>query len=545
MAADRRDNLGPDLSAYLDGELPEERAREIERLLAEQPEYREQLEQLRAVSDQLSRLPRHRAPDELTAAMRRHAERRQLLDEAPRPRSGRVLRLFVRLTAVAAAVALCVLVGYRISDREQSQPAVQLAERHPPEAKSMAAGRHAEPEVSRLDAVESPASVAATSGKKVVLSNEERMRLQSLGYIGGVSDDADESSLAMADVAAASPAGPAGMIEEPESIVVAGEPTELRPIVVSQYGYPPDVDVQIAPANAEQYAAARAILVQAGWQPDEPSRGGAAIGGFSGPKSAEMVPVQLVRKADANEVATLITKLEHNAPATLHYDLKGASADVLRKLEATPTEAGGAQDAWASREMLSVTLQPAAVPADAEDAARSRVAGVGGMHGEEQTASAEAEQAGEKEQRESPTSRRSREKQIARRPKADESAEMSRAGGAGGRRGVAGGAGAPASRSQTRAPRDKLRRIEGEEQPAYMGIPMPETEAAAEQKDEGTKAAAAPPPRGHEVVKTIVDGLKRFARALPPAKNITLRVTLLPPSAATTTQPADSPATQP
>ena len=40
MATSRLDNLGPDLSAYLDGELPAERAREIEWLLTESPEAR-------------------------------------------------------------------------------------------------------------------------------------------------------------------------------------------------------------------------------------------------------------------------------------------------------------------------------------------------------------------------------------------------------------------------------------------------------------------------------------------------------------------------
>jgi anti-sigma factor RsiW len=90
------DNLGEDLSAYIDGELSPERTQEIERLLVERPEVRAEVEALRAVSQQLGRLPRKLAPQEVGAVVRRAAEgpgRRASADAG-----GRTLRLFVRIS---------------------------------------------------------------------------------------------------------------------------------------------------------------------------------------------------------------------------------------------------------------------------------------------------------------------------------------------------------------------------------------------------------------------------------------------------------------
>lgn len=126
MTPGKPDKYGDDLSAYLDGELPEDKARQVERWLAESDECRQTLEQLRQVSDQLGSLPRYRAPDQLTSAMRLAAERKALLEERRTATGGRALRICLRLTAAAAVMAACVLAGWQAGRR--AQPPVFIPE---------------------------------------------------------------------------------------------------------------------------------------------------------------------------------------------------------------------------------------------------------------------------------------------------------------------------------------------------------------------------------------------------------------------------------
>ena len=71
------------LSAYLDGELSEgERAR-VEQLLAEQPEARQLLDELRALSGGFEALPRHRLEADFASRVLRAAERELLAEDSP------------------------------------------------------------------------------------------------------------------------------------------------------------------------------------------------------------------------------------------------------------------------------------------------------------------------------------------------------------------------------------------------------------------------------------------------------------------------------
>ncbi len=99
-----------DLSAYLDGELPPERRAEIDALLKTSDAARRQLNELRAAADAVADLPRAQAPDALVATMRTHAERSALLGTARKGLPKGVIWLS-RLTATAAVIAGCVLVG--------------------------------------------------------------------------------------------------------------------------------------------------------------------------------------------------------------------------------------------------------------------------------------------------------------------------------------------------------------------------------------------------------------------------------------------------
>jgi hypothetical protein len=78
-------DLGPDdelLSAYLDGELPADERQRVERLLADQPESRQLLDELRALGGTLAVLPRHRLESDFAARVLRAAERTMLSGDA-------------------------------------------------------------------------------------------------------------------------------------------------------------------------------------------------------------------------------------------------------------------------------------------------------------------------------------------------------------------------------------------------------------------------------------------------------------------------------
>lgn len=99
------------LSAYLDGECsPQERA-EVERRLENSPEFRAELNGLRAVSGLLQELPPLELPTEFAATVMQTAERRMLLPERTvTPRRTTRSKKYVVGSLVASAAAIVVLV---------------------------------------------------------------------------------------------------------------------------------------------------------------------------------------------------------------------------------------------------------------------------------------------------------------------------------------------------------------------------------------------------------------------------------------------------
>ncbi|HVW39278.1 MAG TPA: zf-HC2 domain-containing protein [Pirellulales bacterium] len=71
------------LSAYLDGELSEEERARVEQMLAERPEARQLLDELRALSGGFEALPRHRLEADFAPRVLRAAEREMLTDDPP------------------------------------------------------------------------------------------------------------------------------------------------------------------------------------------------------------------------------------------------------------------------------------------------------------------------------------------------------------------------------------------------------------------------------------------------------------------------------
>lgn len=141
MDAWKRKELEADLSAYLDGELPAERAAEVEALLRESQDARELLDSLGAVAAALAELPRERAPAELAEKVRAalaapHRGQRSTTQPAadagdateatsdtlaPSPRS-LVLSVF-RAARVGGLMAACILFGIMLHAWWQPSPA--------------------------------------------------------------------------------------------------------------------------------------------------------------------------------------------------------------------------------------------------------------------------------------------------------------------------------------------------------------------------------------------------------------------------------------
>ncbi len=112
------------LSAWLDDELPLDERAEVEKLLAESPSLREELNELQRLSGRLKGLPVAQAPAELQQAVMRAIERETLLagdDSVKVARSGRVLRTLT----TAAGIALVIGAGlWFASDGDQNVAAV-------------------------------------------------------------------------------------------------------------------------------------------------------------------------------------------------------------------------------------------------------------------------------------------------------------------------------------------------------------------------------------------------------------------------------------
>jgi len=106
-----RDMEPSDLSAFLDGQLPPDRAEQMARALEADPQLRAELDALEATRRALSDLPRHPAPEGLHDAVMEHLERQRLLRAPATVRPARRLR-WVRHLAAAAIVVLTVGLGF-------------------------------------------------------------------------------------------------------------------------------------------------------------------------------------------------------------------------------------------------------------------------------------------------------------------------------------------------------------------------------------------------------------------------------------------------
>jgi hypothetical protein len=228
------DDLEADLSAYLDGELSEQRTREVERWLAESEPARQMLEELRAVSGRLAGLPRLAAPEQLAASMSAHAQRRLLLNRLTTTRRSQGFRLLAQMSAAAAALVACVLVGWQVLDwRGESGPS---------QAKLRGEAQPGQPTpIEHVSARQQDEKFAARAPFR----------------------QAEEDESAGVSAAPRPPAGwgrSRGSAGEPEAAEIQ-QPYELGAPYAEQPG--PSVNVWVATANDEEYV--RTATVLAGW----------------------------------------------------------------------------------------------------------------------------------------------------------------------------------------------------------------------------------------------------------------------------------------
>jgi hypothetical protein len=281
----RDDNLVADLSAYLDGELPEVRAREIEQQLADSDECRALLAELRDVAETLGQLPRQRAPDELMAALRRQAERRHLFDDARRPRPGGVLRLFLRLSAAAAVIGGCVLVGWHVADRSQTRP-LQPTPRDYALVDRLTAEAAAPPELARAEHDGAPALAQKATGAGPLAEQPaeaaEPLPTDAAFAHGTVAADDDGMAVATREPEPIHPAAPVpASSAAPAPAVAARTPADGLPVASAE------VEIHVVPLDSAAHAAARRVLAGLGEAAlsDEQDRMGVAAGrlGSAGP----------------------------------------------------------------------------------------------------------------------------------------------------------------------------------------------------------------------------------------------------------------------
>lgn len=114
------------LTAYLDGELPEEQRREVERLLEQDADAGKLLEELRETSRLVAAMPRCKASPELMASIMGRLERRELLAELepPRLRGRKTSSLqWVRPLGVAAGMAIICTASWLIYTQTETMVA--------------------------------------------------------------------------------------------------------------------------------------------------------------------------------------------------------------------------------------------------------------------------------------------------------------------------------------------------------------------------------------------------------------------------------------
>lgn len=424
MTPERPDNPGnleADLSAYVDGELPPQRAREIERLAAERPEVREELEQLRAVSRRVAALPRRGAPAAVVALVEREMERGARRGGAARRYQIWGLRWVVRISAAAAVLLGGVLAGWELGSRaqqRQAEPAVGLVRETgvtpltppdgpaptPVDALRVAARdpRQAEAEGGGAASVEAVRAAADTARPETPAA--------------GLRDNQTEAAAPTATIALA-PSGTPGtpgrtQPSQSQMGMIHGYQQQqwLQSVPYAQTWAQADadvpvVDVVITPENAEQYTLAYNALVSNTYLvgADQPQ---ATVTDAAGapdparqPAPTEQQPVTVLCQTQVSNVAMFVNSLQVQSPRQVHLNVNFRPKDsaaieqltrLLNEARTNGWDSQTLQRQWAAlqreREQRAAALPPevpGGVPAadQAQKEAAGATAGQGGAGG--------------------------------------------------------------------------------------------------------------------------------------------------------------------
>lgn len=384
MRERERRKLEADLSAYLDGELSPERMRAVERLLAESEEARQLLDDLRDVSDQLAALPRRAAPDALTAAMTRQAERRLLLDEPRSRRRWRTIRLFAQVGASAAVLVACVLVGYQAFKPPAAAPASRVPAEGVSVAQRLLSADKMRPELGQ-EAVATVAADVKPKGERpgVEVVENRKLAVESNELAGKQADatavakdvaagraivataEPQSTSGAPAPATAAPPPGapPADSLfafhlvesdRESEAVdLPAAAADVVAPVGAAVAAREPAITIQVAPSTEAQYRAALATL--ASWDRSAAGYGyrnvlepkqvaeerGALRAGVDRVLArnageapvAEAPGIRRVHQVPATEFGGRLAELQRVAPDRVRVELSFAPEDSARVVE--------------------------------------------------------------------------------------------------------------------------------------------------------------------------------------------------------------------
>ena len=355
MTQDDREQLGADLSAYLDGELSPERTRDVEQLLAESAEARELLDALRGVSLRLGELPRVEPPADLAQRVARHYERvRAARTASTRTRRMRFWNGAARVIASAAALALCFYSGWFMHARSAGQRATPSGEA----AELSVEARERSIVAQDVDRDKADAPMIA---RRVDTPVQEEMRvpsealdaLKALGYVGGHEEDDQtltEPRYARAARTAGKPApsGPSAVDDATEGTPVAAytlhdqyETDVVGRELGEQFGKEeaaPSIQVVVTPQDAEQYAAA--LRAVSSWEGQE-RRTDAAItrspaASEDGASSPEQ---QITLEVPPENVTGLLDELEQQTPSRVSVALNFRPVELTQVQEIVQPEA--------------------------------------------------------------------------------------------------------------------------------------------------------------------------------------------------------------
>lgn len=345
MAAPSCNQFEADLSAFLDRELDAARVAQVEHHLTDCKPCRLMLAELRNVAERLAALPRMPAPRELSMAMRREAERRELLGNRAAPRPPRKLILFAHLSASAAVIAACVFVGWHVI-----RPPAELNQTRAAAPANVLSGIANEPRNETNDAKR-----LALRDPSVKSSELDAVRAGQSRELPAVRADLAEPAQAPSDQYAAVPADDLGQAGR---AVLGGRP------VVDSFAKAEDRDTQDAWAQAaaplveivvtpkDEHSWQRTYALISKWKRLDPSDTAAATRRERAPtlevslrKDAELFfdqelaiaangainPIRVELLVDPDETGDLIASLEQNAPRQVSARL-AADVSALRRL---------------------------------------------------------------------------------------------------------------------------------------------------------------------------------------------------------------------